>query len=159
MKNSGCSLARPSPNATQQARTQNSRDCAAFRITYVHARVQMLMSLTTVFRLLSSIWIDRSCKARMFSEGGNAMLGIAQQGWVVKAIDFFTWVVSFSCLCSVVSLGASTSGALSMSWMKVLSFGKWKRLSEVTVTCLTFSEYVCVVESTSEMKCLPRFRC
>ena len=54
-KNCGCSLARPSPNATQQARTQNSRDCAAFRITYVHARVEILMSLATVLRFLSLI--------------------------------------------------------------------------------------------------------
>ena len=32
-------------------------------------------------------------------------------------------------------------------------------LSVVTVTCLTFSEYVCVVESTSKIKCKPRFSC
>ena len=61
--------------------------------------------------------------------------------------------------------GASTFGTLSVKSVKALLYGGWKRLefkcgySYVFKDCSNFCRDLCIVEGTSEMKCMPRCSC
>jgi hypothetical protein len=80
---------------------------------------------------------------------------------VLKAIDFLhesNFGVLVFCLC-----GWERQPLVRCRWLGWkcchLEDGNDWDLSEVTVTWLPLSEYVCVVDSTSEMERLPRFSC